>query len=219
MTMDVGMYNNQQNGYSGEYYQQSAAYQPPYEGYHEGYYEPPSHYYEPLLHGQPSHEPPPPVISTDTGLCYTNLDYGELQQNYPLHAIPHPEPFKHREEPRHEDMHAQEHKLEGHYLETKYNMHFVDESTMQYAGSPLPCAEYEHYQPKDEFAGLRDSFSREGDCMPSHGQLASGHVAHQQAHSAVPTYKWMQVKRNVPKPSGELMPCLSCFGVKLFKLA
>ncbi|KAI5644579.1 homeobox domain-containing protein [Phthorimaea operculella] len=198
MTMDVGMYNNQQNGYNAEYYQQGAAYQPPYEGYHEGYYDPATHYYEPLIHGQPPHEPTTPVISTDTGLCYTNLDYGELQQNYPLHSLPPPEPFKHREElPRHEEMHMHEHKLDNHYLETKYNMHFVDDSSMQYShGSPLPCAEFEHYQPKEEYGGLREGFPRE-ECGGAH------HLQHQphQQHAAVPTYKWMQVKRNVPKPT------------------
>ncbi|XP_035441034.1 homeotic protein labial-like [Spodoptera frugiperda] len=203
MTMDVGMYNNQQNGYgSAEYYQQGAAYQPPYEGYHEGYYETPGHYYEPLLHGQTHEHPPTPVISTDTGLCYTNLDYGELQPNYPIHTLPpHPEPFKHREDvPRHEEMVMHEHKLDNHYLETKYNMHFVDETSMQYnhAGSPLPCPEFEHYQPKDEFGGLRDGFPRE-ECMSSHSHL-QGHQAHA-SHTTVPTYKWMQVKRNVPKPA------------------
>lgn len=204
--MDVGMYNNQQNGYGGaEYYQQGAAYQPPYEGYHEGYYETPGHYYEPVLHGQTHEHPPTPVISTDTGLCYTNLDYGELQPNYPIHTLPpHPEPFKHREDvPRHEEMVMHEHKLDNHYLETKYNMHFVDETTMQYnhAGSPLPCPEFEHYQPKDEFGGLRDGFPRE-ECMSSHSHL-QGHQAHA-SHATVPTYKWMQVKRNVPKPTGKL---------------
>lgn len=207
MTMDVGMYNNQQNGYgSAEYYQQGAGYQPPYEGYHEGYYEMPSHYYEPLLHGQPATEPPTPVISTDTGLCYTNLDYGELQQNYPMHTLPpHSESFKHREEvPRPEEMQMHEHKLDGHYLETKYNMHFVDETAMQFshAGSPLPRPEFEHYQPKDEFGGMRDAFPRDGDCVGGHGHLPPGHQPHS-SHAAVPTYKWMQVKRNVPKPAGK----------------
>lgn len=205
MTMDVGMYNNQQNGYGGaEYYQQGTGYQPPYEGYHEGYYEPTTHYYEPLLPGQAAHDhPPAPVISTDTGLCYTNLDYGDLQPNYPLHALPqHPiEPFKHRDEvPRPEEMHLHEHKLDNHYLETKYNMHFVDESSMQYnhSGSPLSCAEFEHYQPKEEYGGLREGFPREGETM-SH-LIPSGHQSHP-SHATVPTYKWMQVKRNVPKPT------------------
>lgn len=212
MTMDVGMYNNQQNGYGGaEYYQQSAGYQAPYEGYHE-YYDPASHYYEPLLHGQTTHEhPTTPVISTDTGLCYTNLDYGELQPNYPIHTLPpHAEPFKHREEvPRHDEMHMHEHKLDNHYLETKYNMHFVDETTMQYnQGSPLPCAEFEHYQPKDEFGGLREGFPREGDCVGPHGHL-QGHQAHA-SHATVPTYKWMQVKRNVPKPTGKFRIIRCC---------
>lgn len=208
MTMDVGMYNNQQNGYTGaEYYQQGgSSYQPPYEGYHEGYYENPAHYYEPVLHGQAAHDHTPPVISTDAGLCYTNLDYGELQQNYPLHGIPNNEQFKHRDElQRHDDLHATEHKLDGHYLEAKYNMHFVDDSSMSFnhAASPLPCADYEHYQPKEEF-GLRDRFSRDGDCLSSpHGSLTPGLSSSQSPHSAVPTYKWMQVKRNVPKPSGE----------------
>ncbi|XP_052754500.1 homeotic protein labial-like [Galleria mellonella] len=203
MTMDIGMYNNQQNGYgSAEYYQQGAAYQQPYEAYHEGYYEPSSHYYEPVLHGQPPHDHPTPVISTDTGLCYTNLDYGELQPNYPLHTLPpHPEPFKHREDvPRPEEMHMHDHKLDNHYLETKYNMHFVDESAIQYTGSPLPCAEFEHYQPKDEFGGLREGFPREGECMSAHSHIPGTHQQHP-SHAAVPTYKWMQVKRNVPKPT------------------
>lgn len=205
MTMDVGMYNNQQSGYgSAEYYQQGGAYQPTYEGYHDGYYENSSHYYEPLLHGQAPHEHPAPVISTDTGLCYTNLDYGELQPNYPVHTLPpHPETFKHREDvARSEEMHIHEHKLDNHYLETKYNMHFVDETSMQYnhAGSPLPCAEFEHYQPKDEY-GLRDGFPRDGEAPTVHGHIPGGHQPHS-SHS-VPTYKWMQVKRNVPKPAGE----------------
>lgn len=170
MTMDVGMYNNQQTGYGSEYYAQAGAYQP-YEAYHEGYYEPGPYY-------EPPHEPAPPVIS-DAGLCYTNLDYGELQhQGYPIHAMP--PHHTHREEPpRLEDItHVHEHKLEGHYLETKYNMHFVDEA----AGcSALP--DYDQYQPKEEFAGAREGYLPEG--VPQ----------------AVPTYKWMQVKRNVPKPS------------------
>ncbi|XP_073952090.1 uncharacterized protein isoform X1 [Choristoneura fumiferana] len=192
MTMDVGMYNNQQNYGSAEFYQQGAGYQPPYEGYHEGYYEPATHYYEPLLH-QPAHEHPPPVISTDTGLCYTNLDYGELQQNYQLHPIQtHPEPFKHREETlRHEDMHLHEHKLDNHYLETKYNMHFVDEGSMAFnPSSPLACGEFD-YQPKEEYGGLREF--REECAHAAPPGLPPAH--------AVPTYKWMQVKRNVPKPS------------------
>ncbi|XP_072949872.1 uncharacterized protein [Epargyreus clarus] len=187
MTMDVGMYNNQQSGYSAEYYQQGAAYQPPYEGYHEGYYDPATHYYEPVS------QETAPVISTDTGLCYTNLDYGELQQ-YPIHALPsHPDAFKHREElPRHEDMHMHEHKIDNHYLETKYNMHFVDEGSMQYShtSSPLPCPEFDPYAPKEEF-GMRE--------YPRDGELHLGHQPH--ASHAVPTYKWMQVKRNVPKPA------------------
>lgn len=196
MTMDVGMYNNQQNGYSAEYYQQGGSYQPPYE-YHEGYYEP-TPYFEPIIHNQAVE--PAPVISTDTGLCYTNLDYGDLQQTYPIHPLPpHPEAFKHREEvPRPEEMHIQEHKLDNHYLETKYNMHFVDDSTMQYShGSPLPCSDFDPYTPKDEFGGLREGFPREGDLQGHH----LGHQAH--SSHAVPTYKWMQVKRNVPKPTGE----------------
>ncbi|CAK1541228.1 unnamed protein product [Leptosia nina] len=189
MTMDIGMYNNQ-NGYNAEYYQQGS-YQTPYEGYHEGYYEPTA-YYEPILHGQ-AHETTP-VISTDTGLCYTNLDYGELPQSYPIQPIaPHPETFKHREEaPRHEDM-LHEHKIDNHYLETKYNMHFVDDSMQYNHGSPLPCGEFEvPYVPKEEFA-MRE-FPREGDMQH--------HVNHQtHPQHAVPTYKWMQVKRNVPKPA------------------
>ncbi|CAG4966935.1 unnamed protein product [Parnassius apollo] len=194
MTMDVGMYNNQQNGYSGEYYQQP--YQA-YENYHDGYYEPAPHYYDPTLPSQPL-EHPAPVINTDAGLCYTNLDYGDLQQSYPVHSLPpHPEPFKHRDDlPRHEDLHMHDHKLDNHYLETKYNMHFVDESMQfSHATSPLPCGEFDPYQPKDEFGSLRESFPREGEMQ--HGLMTH------QPHSShtVPTYKWMQVKRNVPKPS------------------
>ncbi|VVC90509.1 unnamed protein product [Leptidea sinapis] len=191
MTMDIGMYNNQQNGYNAEYYQQNG-YQAPYEGYHEGYYEP-GHYYEPVA-GPPPQEPAP-VISTDTGLCYTNLDYGELQHGYPLAPptshIPH--------QPRPEELHLHEHKIDNHYLESKYNMHFVDDSSLQYShGSPLACGDFEVYTPKEEFGVLREGFPRED----LQGHQLTHHQPHH-SHTAVPTYKWMQVKRNVPKPSGE----------------
>lgn len=189
MTMDVGMYNNQQGGYSGDYYQQ------PYQGYegYEGYYEPTTHYYEPAIGGPPLEHPP--VINTDAGLCYTNLDYGELQSYHPLQ---HQEIYKHRDEPpRQDEPHIHDHKLDNHYLETKYNMHFVDESVQYgHGASPLPCGEFDPYQPKDEFVGLREGFPREAEMQ--HGLVHQPHPSH-----AVPTYKWMQVKRNVPKPSGE----------------
>lgn len=217
ITMDVGMYNNQQNGYSSEYYQQSATgYQAGYETYHEGYYETPGHYYEQLGHPQTPAEHPAPVISTDAGLCYTNLDYGELQQSYSLHGMPpHPEHFKHREElMRHdpEQLHMHETKLDGHYIDSKYNMHFVDESAMQYSGSPLPCPEYD-YQPKEEFV-MRDNFPRDGEMPGQHLHVGQGHSSLASPHAAVPTYKWMQVKRNVPKPSApKLMMPSADFGV------
>lgn len=185
MIMDVGMYNNQQN-YSGECYQQGAGYQAAYDGYHDGYYDP-AGYYEPLIHGH-AHDAAP-VISTDTGLCYTNLDYGDQQAsayNLPPPAPPHHDTFKHREEDH------LDHKLDNHYVDTKYNMHFVDEA--QYGhGSPLVCGDFDSY-PKD-FGELRDGFPRE--------EVQAQHVQAHATHAAVPTYKWMQVKRNIPKPAGE----------------
>lgn len=152
MTMDVGMYDNGQS-YPGECWSGAGYHQPPApcEGYHEGYYETNTHYYEPA--------PAPPVISAD-GLCYTNLDYGELG---------YPPGYEARDQ-----------------APPMYDAKFVP------YGEEVPAqfgAEYEQYVHKEEFP-------REQDCprMPSAGPS----LPH-----AVPTYKWMQVKRNVPKPNSK----------------
>ncbi|CAG9579538.1 unnamed protein product [Danaus chrysippus] len=168
MIMDVGMYNNTHT-YSGDCYQQPAY---SYDGY-EGYYEPAT-YYDQLGHA-PGHDAPP-VISTDTGLCYTNLDYGEQAANYHLATVP---PATH-----------DEHKIDNHYIDTKYNMQYMDETQYTH-GSPLACGEYDAYH--KDFPELREGFPRE----------EVQHVQPHATHATVPTYKWMQVKRNIPKPAGE----------------
>ncbi|KPJ04389.1 hypothetical protein RR46_01758 [Papilio xuthus] len=205
MTMDVGMYGEQQG--CGEYYPPPCQYD-----CHEGYYDQ-QQYYEPALAAPLD---TPPVISTDAGLCYTNLDYGELQHAYPAppHAphAPHTPHTPHAPHTPHMPLaHREEHKLDGHYLESKYNMHFVEEGVQYsaHAGSPLPCGDFDPYQPKEEFLGLREGFPRDAELHAlaphTHAQHAQHSQHAQHAAHAVPTYKWMQVKRNVPKPTGEYL--------------
>lgn len=209
MMMDVGMYghNHHGNSYNPD---------PNFFGYTEAANQHPSHYpyqyedqqfiYPPsdVLDAPPSpndlnyysqqiHPPENPIINTDTGLSYTNLDYGHSNPGYP----PNYDPYQRGPQDvhiRHPDEVASSNGLytgENKYSlghEMGYHPHFGS------AGSPSSsCMEYQHLQRYKEDV--------EGDRLKNHHLQGISPAPTQQP--SLPTYKWMHVKRNVPKPTGE----------------
>lgn len=213
--MDIGMYGHtQHNGpYDPNYY--TGNYSPPGDqNYgsgvqthisqpHQGYGHPPG-YDEPYpSYGEGSdtscsnqdnihyyhQQETSPIISTEGGLSYTNLDYGQqygyVQSHHDFHGlhrhdnnqINHQQPYIPCEQPN----------------ESVYVPPLVGHGA---------CMEYSsHHRYKEEVMN-----PGEGDCTQQ--QRIQQHRQHymqhpQQQPPAVPTYKWMQVKRNVPKPNGK----------------
>lgn len=124
-----------------------------------------------------------PIINTEQGLSYTNLDYSNSSSNGNVYSPP----INHQNygDGYHHRTHHQESLLtDGHhsflhdnkYLEVDPNYHHNTSSS---------CMEY---QPLHRF---KEDSSRQ-------------HLMHNpQPQPVLPTYKWMQVKRNVPKPAGD----------------
>ncbi|XP_022198853.2 homeobox protein Hox-B1b [Nilaparvata lugens] len=150
----------------------------------------------------PTAQVPEPVnIITSNGLSYTNLDYSNYPKSEPDHHghsyLPdcthhhyphHHHSTKHERPPSNQDLHTA-------YAE--YPGHIPEIDTGQYTAS-LPTAGQEYHQVKEEESRLHG--------VGHHAVVDHYDFAHQRGHphqqsSAVPTYKWMQVKRNVPKPA------------------
>jgi hypothetical protein len=231
MMMDIGMYgHHSQHGaynptdanyynYSGDIPQNATHQLPHYSNYH---YEESSYLYSAAsdsVETPPSpqdiyyhHQPIPqdnPIINTETGLSYTNLDYGNANGNpiYPAinqnsygeayqrghqdnMLIRHHEDVSDGHQQHHTFLHENKYQLE---VDANYHGHIVSASN-----TPTnSCMEYQHlHRYKDE--GIQ------GDG----GRMRQHHVMHNlssvpQPQPVLPTYKWMQVKRNVPKPTGE----------------
>ncbi|XP_063912436.1 homeobox protein Hox-A1 [Zophobas morio] len=226
MMMDIGMYghHSQHGAYNPSdtnYYNYSsdissnAPQLPHYSNYH---------YEEPYLYSTeetpPSpqdgtlyyhHQPIPqdnPIINTETGLSYTNLDYGGSNGNpmYPsinqnsyndaYHQRTHDNMLiRHHEEvsdghQQHHFLHENKYQLE---VDANYHSHIVAN-----AQTSSSCMEFQHlHRYKD-------------DGMQGDGRMRQ-HVMHNlssvpQPQPVLPTYKWMQVKRNVPKPTVPKIP-------------
>ncbi|XP_044258033.1 homeobox protein Hox-B1b [Tribolium madens] len=215
MMMDVGMYghHSQHGTYpSDNYYNYpsdipNAQQMPPhYSNYH---YEDPYGY-------TGSEETPPspqevyyhhqaipqdnPIINTETGLSYTNLDYGN--SNYPpINHQNYNEPYQRT----HENMLLRHHEEVGdghqhHFLhENKYQLEVDSGYHIGATNTPTnSCMEYQHLQRYKE------------ETLQGDGRMRQ-HVMHNlnsvpQPQPVLPTYKWMQVKRNVPKPTVPKIP-------------
>lgn len=240
MMMDVGMFgHNQHNGaynaessyynYTGElcspnhaasHQVQASTHYPA--GYH---YEEPSYVYSATDSSDAPSSPQDinyyhqnvhqdnPIINTETGLSYTNLDYansnGTLypinhQNVYPSEAtFPRDMPLRHHEDvaENHQMNYLHDNKYITHQLETAEGFH------PHLAAGTAPtssCMEYQHLQRYKE-EGLSDG---------NLNRLRSHHLIHglnslPQNQPTLPTYKWMQVKRNVPKPAGECVFLIS----------
>ncbi|KAK9679437.1 hypothetical protein QE152_g40036 [Popillia japonica] len=245
MMMDMGMYghghhNQHNNSYSADanfynYNPDSVQAHHPLQSTH---YTSPYHYEEPYLYTSDNAETPPspqevnyyphhqiqenPIINTETGLSYTNLDYGAANASvYPPsigHQNVYPTDSYQRNHPadvmpRHPSENVQDN--HGYLHETKYIPHHQMENDNYHPhiltnSAPSSCMEYQHHRYKEE--------NIQGVEMERHHNHRQHHIIHNmnnvpQPQPVIPTYKWMQVKRNVPKPSvasvGALVACSS----------
>lgn len=152
------------------------------------------------------------IINTETGLSYTNLDYANSNGTlYPIsHVYPTTEPnfptLRHPEETENQinySIHDNKYNIPtGHHLdvtssgETNFHHHLVTGGNGQ--TPPSSCMEYQQHLQR---------YKEEGSS--SDGRLRPHHLIHHGLNSlpqnqpTLPTYKWMQVKRNVPKPAGK----------------
>lgn len=149
-----------------------------------------------------------PIINTESGLSYTNLDYantsGCSNSNYinsNQQNIYSSEVYQRTQSEvmirHHENITDSHHHF---YHDTKYHPIHIDNENYSHSHLVLQnsCAEYQQH--------LR--YKEEGIASPepdhSHRSLHSiPHLSSVPQHTpTIPTYKWMQVKRNVPKPQG-----------------
>lgn len=158
-----------------------------------------------------------PIINTETGLSYTNLDYANSNGTlYPInhqnvYPAEHNFPLRHHEEvpEGHQMNYLHDNKYLPHQLEAADGFH-----PHLTAGNPptSSCMEYQHLQRYKE-ENLSDG---------SLNRLRQHHLIHglnslPQNQPTLPTYKWMQVKRNVPKPVGKCL-FLTSFYVETRKI-
>lgn len=169
----------------------------------------------------------PSIISTESGLSYTNLDYGSVP-NTPGNLYPNThQNLYHSNETytrthtqdmmahRHADIETQALGHQNHFLnhDSKYISQIGCEAETAYPhivmqnSSTNACMEYQHHRYKED-PGVQ-SADGGNECVQA------GHILHHRPHHplhhlqptptppTVPTYKWMQVKRNVPKPTGK----------------
>ncbi|KAK4882839.1 hypothetical protein RN001_006158 [Aquatica leii] len=160
-------------------------------------------YYSP--HHQPIQDP---IINTESGLSYTNLDYtnssgcsnsGYLNSNQSIYATDVYQRTQSEVMVRHHDNMIDGRQTHPFY-DTKYHPshHLDNDSYSHLVLQNTSCAEYQHMQYKEEGISSPES---DHSHRSLHTMSHLSTVSHQTP--AIPTYKWMQVKRNVPKPQGK----------------
>lgn len=153
---------------------------------------------------QPNHQESS-VINTETGLSYTNLDYansnnsiyhhqqpGYSESPYPGRP-PHDLLIRHHEDPNDPNQYLQDTKYSPHQLDHGEGYHHHPHIISPQANAS--CMEFQHLQSRYK----EEMLCGDGRLRQHHGM--SGMVSGQPQQPALPTYKWMQVKRNVPKPT------------------
>ncbi|GJQ74052.1 lab [Trypoxylus dichotomus] len=230
MMMDMGMYghghHNQHNnayGTDANFYNYNPDSVQAHHPVQSTHYSSSYHYEEPYLYASDNAETPPspqdvnyyahhhqvqenPIINTETGLSYTNLDYGGTNASvYPPigHQNIYPADSYQRTHPdvmlRHPSENVQDN--HGYLHESKYIPHQMENdnyhSHILTNSAPSSCMEYQHHRYKEE--------NIQGVDLERHNHRQH-HIIHNmnnvpQPQPVIPTYKWMQVKRNVPKPA------------------
>ncbi|KAK5649689.1 hypothetical protein RI129_000718 [Pyrocoelia pectoralis] len=233
MMMDVGMYGHGHHNQYGSTYNpsetnffgyQGESYPQGHNSEHQHYSA--SYYYEDSSYmcGNSSESPPPqpdinyyhsshhqpiqhdnPIINTESGLSYTNLDYanssacsnsGYLSSNQNIYTSDAGYQRTQSEAmARHPDNIIDARQSHSYY-DTKYH-HLDNDSYSHLVLQNTSCAEYQQLQYKEEPISTPE-LDRTHPSLHSISQLSTvpRHTP------AIPTYKWMQVKRNVPKPQG-----------------
>lgn len=162
---------------------------------------------------QPHHQPiqDNPIINTESGLSYTNLDYanssGCPNTNYSNSSQQnlYPSEIYQRTQSdvlvRHHDTVNDTHQSHHFYHDTKYHpLHLDNENYPHLVLQNSSCSEYQnHIRYKDEGISSPEPELSHHRSIHNIQHLSSA----SQHSSSIPTYKWMQVKRNVPKPQGK----------------
>lgn len=154
-----------------------------------------------LSYYHPSHAQENPIINTDTGLSYTNLDYANSNGSSSFHNYNENYPRSHADGMLHHEEAADGSALHHPYLhETKFHQIELGDPNFHHShmlppnGGASACMEYHHLN------RFKEEMVPDG-----HGRLRQHQILHalnvSQPQPVLPTYKWMQVKRNVPKPS------------------
>ncbi|XP_066150345.1 homeobox protein Hox-B1a isoform X1 [Euwallacea fornicatus] len=163
-------------------------------------------------HFYPHQQNPPEtsIINTETGLSYTNLDYANAP-NSMYHQPGYSEEYHGR--PHHELLlrhHEESGEANYPYIhDTKY--HPLEEGSYHHhphlvAGGQgnVGCMEFQQL-PSSNFRYKEEMLGNDGRMRQHHG-MHPGMGSGQPQHPVLPTYKWMQVKRNIPKPSAPKVP-------------
>uniref|UniRef100_A0AAR5NYN8 Homeobox domain-containing protein n=1 Tax=Dendroctonus ponderosae TaxID=77166 RepID=A0AAR5NYN8_DENPD len=154
-----------------------------------------------------THQPNPPktsIISTETGLSYTNLDYansnssmyhqpGYSEESYPG-RLPHDLLLRH-----HDDSSDASYPYihDSKYQPLDDGSYYHHPHIVSSGQGNVACMEFQqlHSRYKEEILGNDSRMGRHHGIHP----MSSG----QPQHPVLPTYKWMQVKRNIPKHNGK----------------
>lgn len=171
------------------------------------------HYYHQSHHQHLPENTNPSIISTEGGLSYTNLDYAQsnLYPNSHQNIYSNPNDFQ-REImlQRHHQNDIQDIGHQNHFNvnhDSKYLPHQMCSDNEGYGPVIVQnssCMEYQHLHRYKDDPGVQGE--NVGDCSQAMHHRSGHHLRHlppAPAPPSVPTYKWMQVKRNVPKPSGK----------------
>lgn len=156
---------------------------------------------EGFFHLGHSHQSESFNIITSNGLSYTDLDYGasgyqKTEPNFERLQYPHQ---KHHEEDPHQDhLHHHHH----HHHEDGFVLH--NNAYHHQMASSLPDTGQSFPQESSHFQGVKEELGAHGMPLEYHDQRHHRPSPQQ----AVPTYKWMQVKRNVPKPGRSILMIL-----------
>ncbi|KAL3279505.1 hypothetical protein HHI36_017014 [Cryptolaemus montrouzieri] len=221
MMMDIGMYGHGHNHHGNSYNSESNFYNyTEATSQHTSTHHPSSYQYDDqqsFMYISDHSETPPspndlnyftqqvhpenPIINTETGLSYTNLDYGHSSTVYSHSSYESYQRgqqdilLRHHEDVADSNGHHTYNLVDNkyHHLghDIGYHQHLVSA-----ASSPNSCMEYQQIQRyKEEVVESGDSSMMK----PHHHIHSVNPVPSQQL--TLPTYKWMQVKRNVPKPT------------------